>query len=196
MLKYGITSDPLDSPSSAGGGVDTAIPTEAAILAAKAKRSHLRDNPDEIASSADFIALDDRSGALSIRDQDSISDLAGSRLMREEDEIGDGEEEHAGFTGADERMALGKKGKKEARRREREGIREAIEDREADGVDDSEGEWEEAQIRRANLGAGDDTKRADKVNLYSLRSEFHLVSGSDKVLFISTAQGAVSSSEE
>lgn len=195
MLKYGITSDPLDSPSSAGG-VDTAIPTEAAILAAKAKRSHLRDNPDEDASSADFIALNDRSGALSIRDQDSISDLAGSRLMREEDEIGDGEEEHAGFTGADERMALGKKGKKEARRREREGIREAIEDREADAMDDSEGEWEEAQIRRANLGAGDETKRTDKVSLYSLRSELYLVSGSDKFLSISTAQGAVSSSEE
>jgi GC-rich sequence DNA-binding factor len=132
MIKYGIKPE-ADGTSMAGLAHDSApaIPTEAAILAAKAKRSHLRSHPDELeASSADdFIALDGRSGAVSIRDEGSLSDLAGSRLVREEDETGDGEDEHAGYTGADERVPLGKRGKKEAKRREREGIREAIEDR-------------------------------------------------------------------
>lgn len=132
MLKYGIVADAAD-PALAGLDGAPAIPTEAAILAAKAKRSHLRSHPDEqdpAASAADdFIALDGRSGAVSIRDEGSLSDLAGSRLAREEDETGDGEDEHAGFTGADERVPLGKQGKKDARRRAREGIREAIDDR-------------------------------------------------------------------
>jgi hypothetical protein len=116
MIKYGIKPE-ADGTSMAGLAHDSApaIPTEAAILAAKAKRSHLRSHPDELeASSADdFIALDGRSGAVSIRDEGSLSDLAGSRLVREEDET----------------VPLGKRGKKEAKRREREGIREAIEDR-------------------------------------------------------------------
>lgn len=132
MLKYGIKPDAGDTFSAglAHEGAP-AIPTESAILAAKAKRSHLRSHPDEQepSSASDFIALDGRSSAISIRDEGSIADLAGSRLIREEDETGDGEDEHAGYTGADERVPLGKRGKKEAKRREREGIREAIEDR-------------------------------------------------------------------
>ena len=68
-----------------------------------------------------------------------------SRLMREEDELGEGEDgrlsldfhitllttwvaEMAEYTGAQERIALGKKGRKDEERKRRMGMAEMIED--------------------------------------------------------------------
>lgn len=94
-----------------------------------------------------------------------------SRLVREEDEIGDGDEgssfalllspraltcirhsiDLADYTGASERVPLGKKANREAADRMRSGMIEMIQDVADEGEegDDAESrEWEEAQIRR------------------------------------------------
>ncbi|KAG8898670.1 hypothetical protein FRB99_007237 [Tulasnella sp. 403] len=70
-----------------------------------------------------------------------------SRLMREEDDLGDGEDELANYTGAKERVALGKKSQKAEAKRRRAGMLEMIEDAEHDD-DEETREWEMQQIRR------------------------------------------------
>ncbi|TKA52589.1 hypothetical protein B0A53_04599 [Rhodotorula sp. CCFEE 5036] len=84
-----------------------------------------------------------------------------SRLVREEDEIGDGDEDMAAFTDSLSRLPLGKRANADAARRLREEMGEMIDDVEMDVRDEDEEmkEWEEAQIRRAGGGGGTGTGR-------------------------------------
>lgn len=122
------------------------LPTESAIAAAKARRETARrlginSSMDNTASS-DFISLE----------IGPVTSKRESRLVREEDEIGEGEDDHAEFTGANERIPLGKKPKAALEKRRKEGILEAIDLMDEDMLEGEEDEearkWELAQIRR------------------------------------------------
>ncbi|GAA5881856.1 hypothetical protein JCM3774_003060 [Rhodotorula dairenensis] len=84
-----------------------------------------------------------------------------SRLVREEDEIGDGDEDMAAFTDSLSRLPLGKRANAVAARRMREEMGEMIDDVEMDVRDEDEEmkQWEEAQIRRAGGGMQRDRDR-------------------------------------
>lgn len=93
----------------------------------------------------------------------------------------------AEFTGAKERIALGKKGRKEEEKRRRAGIAEAIEDglvvylalsnydakllarciSQEDGDEEAK-EWEMAQIRRGAAGDGSNSAEQSKVLFFSI----------------------------
>ncbi|KAG9112439.1 hypothetical protein FRC07_007915, partial [Ceratobasidium sp. 392] len=119
----------------------TEIPMSSAVLEAKKKRERMRVTgkpaPD------DFISL-------SVARRDDMEVDQGphpeSRLMREEDDLGEGDDDDAEYTGAQERIALGKKGRKEAERQRKAGMIEMIEDVEED--DEETQAWELAQVRR------------------------------------------------
>ncbi|KAF8575456.1 hypothetical protein K439DRAFT_1649550 [Ramaria rubella] len=122
----------LDDPS-------TSIPSASAISAAKEKRTRLRATdiaPDE------FISL-------SVTKQSDVPQgpHPESRLVREEDELGEGEDDMAEYTGAQERIALGKKARQNEERMRRMGMVELIDD--AEEEDEETMEWERAQVRRA-----------------------------------------------
>lgn len=138
--------------------VATSIPNANAILAAKARRIKLRENPN----AEEFISLDGQSGTVKIRDaydMDRGGPHPDSRLVREEDEEGDGadgelrlhssllpsraselnsqahgfsfsslETDHAEFTEANDRIPLGKQANRDAARRMKAGISEMIDD--------------------------------------------------------------------
>ncbi|KIJ54945.1 hypothetical protein M422DRAFT_24809 [Sphaerobolus stellatus SS14] len=118
--------------------LDNLIPSESAINTAKEKRNRLKATGRE----DDYISL-----SLEKRDDMPRGPHPESRLMREEDEIGEGEDELAEYTGAQERIALGKEARKDEERKRRLGMVEMIED--ADEQDEETLEWERAQIRRA-----------------------------------------------
>ncbi|EIN12920.1 hypothetical protein PUNSTDRAFT_97886 [Punctularia strigosozonata HHB-11173 SS5] len=113
-----------------------AIPSESTIVAAKQKRDRLRKGPEE-----DFISL-----TVSKYDSGPPGPHPGSRLMREEDEIGEGDDEFAEYTSAQERIALGKKSRKKEASKRKEEIRELIAD--AEEEDEETIEWEQEQLRR------------------------------------------------
>lgn len=71
-----------------------------------------------------------------------------SRLVREDDEIGDGDDDMADFTGAQEKVPLGKKANKEAAQRLKAGMIDMIDDVEDEPEDEEQREWELAQIKR------------------------------------------------
>jgi GC-rich sequence DNA-binding factor len=147
------------------------IPSSAQITAAKARRTKLRANP----ASEDFIALDGLPGTLKILDPHDSSSFSGphpdSRLVREEDELGDGDDDHAEFTGANERMPLGKKANREAARRMKEGIVDMIEEVQDDDESDEEArEWEEAQIRRASRWKEEEKEKVHRLLCFVLLS--------------------------
>ena len=163
---------------------DTALlPNEAAIASAKARRETARrlgvDPASATASatrSSDYISLDVGMPTSSRE----------SRLVREEDEIGEGEEAYDEFTGASERIPLGKKGKKELEKRRKEELRGLIEGEEAmdlvDGgdrlepeEDEEEREWQMAQIKRGEQRSSNRSGRADEKAPYrSAPSEWPL----------------------
>ncbi|KAF8517432.1 nineteen complex-related protein 2-domain-containing protein [Hysterangium stoloniferum] len=117
---------------------ESRIPSASAITAAKEKRGRLRGAEGD----GDFISL-----SVSTSGDIPQGPHPESRLMREEDELGEGEEDMAEYTGAQERIALGKKGQKAAAQKKRMGMAEMIED--AEEEDEETIEWERAQIRRA-----------------------------------------------
>ncbi|CAO3668052.1 unnamed protein product [Umbelopsis vinacea] len=113
-----------------GGG--SSIPDSNAIHAAKKKRELMRQgitiNDD------DFIPLGDGEPENE------------SRLVREEDEDGDAEDEYEKFVG--ERMALGKKAQRQQEARRKAGVRELIEDAEEDDDElDEIDRWEQEMIK-------------------------------------------------
>ncbi|KAF8579828.1 hypothetical protein K439DRAFT_1648379 [Ramaria rubella] len=124
-----------------GTGLDdslSSIPSGSAISAAKEKRTRLRPTgiaPDE------FISL-------SVAKQSVVPQgpHPESRLVREEDELSEGED-RATYTGAQERIALGKKARQNEERMRRMGMVELIDD--ACEEDEETMEWERAQVRRA-----------------------------------------------
>ena len=101
-----------------------AIPTESAIRAAKEKRAKLRA---AAAAGEDYISLAP-SSSLKVYSSMEVDDgpHPHSRLQREEDEYGDGEEEFAEYTGATERIPIGEKAEKEWRERQRREMQAAV----------------------------------------------------------------------
>ncbi|KAF8327394.1 nineteen complex-related protein 2-domain-containing protein [Cantharellus anzutake] len=131
----------------------SSIPAESEIRAAKEKRERLRIRRTAPAGdSEDFISLE-------VGKSDS-SRSQETRFVREEDEIGEGEEDMAQYTGALERIALGKSARKREANERRAAIAEMIHIADED-VDEETKEWEVAQERRgAGVPETDDTKEA------------------------------------
>ncbi|KAJ3556790.1 hypothetical protein NM688_g1824 [Phlebia brevispora] len=121
--------------------METSIPSASAVQAAKEKRERIRKTgPDE----EDFISL-----SVAKRVDFSQGPHPESRLMREEDEVGEGEDEYAEYTSAQERIALGKKSRKLEAKKRREEMHEMIAD--AEEEDEETMEWEQEQIRRGGM---------------------------------------------
>ncbi|KZT09212.1 uncharacterized protein LAESUDRAFT_810841 [Laetiporus sulphureus 93-53] len=131
---------------------ETAILSGSSILAAKQKRERLRtlgaNGPGE-----DYISL-----SVSKRSDFSQGPHPDSRLVREEDELGDAADEYAEYTSAQERIALGKKSRKVEARKRREEMNEMIVD--AEEEDEETIEWEQEQLRRGGLRFEETTKAA------------------------------------
>ncbi|KAH7098970.1 nineteen complex-related protein 2-domain-containing protein [Auriculariales sp. MPI-PUGE-AT-0066] len=124
---------------------ETLIPSESSIVAAKQKRDRLRATGSSKADEDGFISLEvTKRGAL--KDEGPHPE---SRLMREDDDLGEGDDDMAEYTGAQERISLGKKGRKTEERKRRAGMIEMIEDAQEEADDEESREWEMAQVRRA-----------------------------------------------
>ncbi|KAG2342161.1 hypothetical protein BDR05DRAFT_1001119 [Suillus weaverae] len=117
--------------------VDTVIPSESSILSVKQRRERMRTRGTE----DDFISL-----SVTKRDTLPQGPHPESRLMREEDELGEGDDEYAEYTSAQERIALGKKSKKLEASKRKDTMQEMIAD--ADEEDEETIEWEREQLRR------------------------------------------------
>ncbi|KAH9948863.1 nineteen complex-related protein 2-domain-containing protein [Amylocystis lapponica] len=132
---------------------ETAIPSGSSIVAAKQKRERLR----AVGASGedDYISL-----SVSKRDDFSQGPHPESRLVREEDELGDADDEYAEFTSAQERIALGKKTRKVEAKKRREEMSEMIVD--AEEQDEETMEWEQEQLRRGGLRAEESIAKAPK----------------------------------
>lgn len=143
------------------------LPTQDAIAAAKARRETARRlGIDNVSSASKSEADDYISLQVGIR-----SSKGQSRLSKNDDEEigGDGEDDFSAFTGSEERIALGKKGRKAMERKRKEEMRALIEGEQGDDDvlmlggkaakmaedNDEDREWEMAQIRRG-AAIGDD----------------------------------------
>lgn len=115
------------------------IPSESSIKVAKEKRERLRKI--QVTGEEDFISL-----SVTKRADESQGPHPESRLVREEDELGEGDDEFAEYTSAQERIALGKKSRKLEASRRRDTMKELIAD--ADEEDEETIEWEQEQLRR------------------------------------------------
>ncbi|EGN98478.1 hypothetical protein SERLA73DRAFT_123779 [Serpula lacrymans var. lacrymans S7.3] len=134
---------------------DNVIPSESSIIAAKQKRDRLR----AVGPESDYISL-----SVTKRDDLPQGPHPESRLMREEDELGEGEDEYAVYTGAQERIALGKKQKKKEASNRRGAMVEMIAD--AEEEDEETMEWEQEQLRRGGHTAADFMAKAPEKQVY------------------------------
>jgi GC-rich sequence DNA-binding factor len=118
---------------------DSTIPSESSILNAKQKRERIRTTA--ASSGEDYISL-----SVIKQSDESKGPHPDSRLMREEDELGEGDDgihfrtsylitsstnlisEFAEYTSAQERIPLGKKSKKVAANKRKETMQEMIDD--------------------------------------------------------------------
>ena len=130
--KYG---DIIIEDASAG------IPDAAAIAAAKNKRAQVaaarKAGVESMGFGEDYISL-------------GKEPHPESRLMREEDEGDEGDEDLADYTGANDRLYLGKEANRNAARRMRAEMGELIDERELEsGSDEEMREWEDTIIARA-----------------------------------------------
>ncbi|KII90784.1 hypothetical protein PLICRDRAFT_52485 [Plicaturopsis crispa FD-325 SS-3] len=134
---------------------ETAIPSESSIINAKQKRERLRGSGRE----EDFISL-----SVARRPDESQGPHPNSRLVREDDELGEAEEEFAEYTSAQERIALGKKSKKVEAIKRRDAMKDMIAD--ADEEDDETMEWESEQLRRGGHTASDFVEKPPVKKIY------------------------------
>ncbi|CAG8595752.1 2391_t:CDS:10 [Dentiscutata erythropus] len=113
------------------------IPDANAIHAAKKKREMLRQK----SAFLDYIPLDDS------EEVDSVSEKKiESRLVREDDEMGDADEELGQYV--EEKLPLGKKAEKEHQRLKKAGIKEMLMEVDFDDEDDEIMQWEMEQIKK------------------------------------------------
>ncbi|KAH7885246.1 GCFC-domain-containing protein [Phlebopus sp. FC_14] len=119
---------------------ETVIPSQSSILAAKERRERLRSTGAE----QDHISL-----SVTRRGDVSQGPHPESRLVREEDELGDGDDEYAEYTSAQERIALGRKSRKAEASNRKDAMQEMIAD--ANEEDEETMEWERGQVRRGGL---------------------------------------------
>ncbi|KAI9341603.1 nineteen complex-related protein 2-domain-containing protein [Pilaira anomala] len=125
-------------PSTMNATIDgVGIPDAGAILAAKKKREQMRKGFNITEQDDGFISLND-----------TEEDKSGSRLMREEDDIGDdGEAEFEKYVG--DKVTLDKKMAKTQEKKRRKGVRELIKKAEEDNGNQSEDmeRWEEDMMK-------------------------------------------------
>ncbi|KAK7005823.1 GC-rich sequence DNA-binding factor-like protein [Favolaschia claudopus] len=140
------TSDVLESA--------TFIPSESSIKAAKERRERVRKIG--VVQEDDFISL-----SVVKRTEESQGPHPESRLVREEDELGEGDDEYAEYTSAQERIALGKKSRKVEASKRRDAMKEMIAD--AEEMDEETDEWEQEQIRRGAQAPADTSSASIKV---------------------------------
>ncbi|KAI0322031.1 nineteen complex-related protein 2-domain-containing protein [Amylostereum chailletii] len=135
------------------GNDDPVILSQSSILAAKEKRERLRMSASK--GEDDYISL-----SVTKHGEGYQGPHPESRLVREEDELGEGDDEFAEYTSAQERIALGRKSRKKEASQRRNNMKELIAD--AEEVDEETQEWEQEQIRRGGMAADDDTPMAAK----------------------------------
>ncbi|CAH7670271.1 nineteen complex-related protein 2-domain-containing protein [Phakopsora pachyrhizi] len=139
------------------------IPSSSIIKSAKERRSQARKagltnlssgvnlSKDLTSPSGqDFISLSTASDLTR-----AITSKSGeSRLVREEDEFGEGDDEHAEYTGAKERVPLGEKAGLRAEASRKAGMESMITEAGEDLYEGNEEEleWEAEQIRRGGIG--------------------------------------------
>ncbi|TFY79609.1 hypothetical protein EWM64_g4406 [Hericium alpestre] len=135
---------------------EMAIPSQSSVLAAKQKRERLRGIAP---ADEDFISL-----SVTRREDTYQGPHPESRLVREEDELGEAEDEFAEYTSAQERIALGKKSRKAEAGKRRGEMIELI--AEAEEVDEETAEWEQEQLRRGGMRYMDETERISAKPVY------------------------------
>lgn len=121
-----------------------AIPSQSAVLAAKEKRERMRAAGPSSSHADEYISL-----SLTTRVDEYQGPHPESRLMREDDDLGEGDDDFAEYTSAKTRIALGKKAKKAETNKLREEMQGLIAD--AEEIDEETQEWENAQIKRSGL---------------------------------------------
>ncbi|KAF8319659.1 hypothetical protein DL93DRAFT_2164354 [Clavulina sp. PMI_390] len=134
------------------------IPTEASIKAAKEKRERMRhlgittsDSPSD-----EFISL-----SLTKTDKRDQGPHPESRLQTEDDDLGEGDDDMAQYTEAQDRIALGKKARKNAAKQRKATIAELIDEAEDDEEDEEMKDWENAQLRRGGLVSDEGVTQED-----------------------------------
>ncbi|KAI0269805.1 nineteen complex-related protein 2-domain-containing protein [Gloeopeniophorella convolvens] len=153
------------SDDSVRGGIDafdvgaTSIPSQSFVLAAKEKRERLRVSGTAGPNPDDYISL-----SVTKHDEEYRGPHPESRLMREDDDLGEGDDDFAEYTSAQTRIALGKKARKAEASRLRGEMQDLIAD--ADEVDEETQEWEQAQIKRSGLKTDDGISPAAVVHAY------------------------------
>ncbi|KAH9042156.1 nineteen complex-related protein 2-domain-containing protein [Lactarius pseudohatsudake] len=139
------------------GGV--AIPSQSFVLAAKEKRERLRTSSPASSHTDDYISL-----SLTKRNDEYLGPHPESRLMREDDDLGEGDDDFAEYTSAKTRIALGKKAKKAEANKVREEMQDLIAD--AEDVDEETQEWEQAQIKRSGSRPDDNFSTPVATSVY------------------------------
>ncbi|CAG8622949.1 16265_t:CDS:2, partial [Acaulospora colombiana] len=141
-MEGAIIEEVVDMPLvSQNPAADTMIHSESYVKSAREKRERLRKTGIND-SEADYISL-----TVARKEEFDSGPHPESRLMREDDDLGEGDDDDAAYTGAQERIALSKKGRKEQEKQRKKGMEELIE--EADEQDEETMEWEMAQVKRA-----------------------------------------------
>ncbi|KAG6902530.1 hypothetical protein C0995_015348 [Termitomyces sp. Mi166 len=120
------------------------IPTESLIKATKDRRERLRKTG--VSGEEDFVSL-----SVVRKADEPEGPHPMSRLMREEDELGEGDDEFAEYTSAQERIALGKKSRRVENAKRRAAMQEMIAD--AEDEDEETAEWMQEQLRRGGHAA-------------------------------------------
>ncbi|KAL5524572.1 hypothetical protein ACEPAF_9712 [Sanghuangporus sanghuang] len=136
----------------------TEIPSESSIVAAKQRRERLRKTAATNQDDNDFISL-----SVTRREDLYQGPHPESRLMREDDDLGEGDDEFAEYTAAQERIALGKKSRKKEAANRRVAMQELIEDAEEE---EETAEWEREQLRRGTRQV------SDLVNGHTAKQEY------------------------
>jgi GC-rich sequence DNA-binding factor len=148
----------MESLDTIDTGVAT-IPSQSAVLAAKEKRERMRAAGPPSSHSDEYISL-----SLTTRNDEYQGPHPESRLMREDDDLGQGDDDFAEYTSAQTRIALGKKARKAETSKLREEMQSLIAD--AEEIDEETQEWERAQIKRSGLKPDEGTSIAATTPVY------------------------------
>ncbi|CAG8456080.1 9433_t:CDS:10 [Racocetra fulgida] len=185
-------------PSTLGSGQISGIPDASAIHAAKKRREMLRQK----SAFLDYIPLDDNT------DVDSISEKKiESRLVREDDEIGDADEVITVYNFnlilelgqyVEEKVPLGKKAEREHQRLKKAGIKEMLMEVDYEDEDDEIMQWEMEQIKKGGhslkTSANQPQSKKPAVNISSKYKDKFLKS--ELVQIQKDIEGLVKSSEQ
>ncbi|GAA5956041.1 hypothetical protein JCM3765_005437 [Sporobolomyces pararoseus] len=156
-----LTMSKFGSNTNLDQDLSDSIPTSTAIAQAKLRREELRKTGQ---IQDDYISLSSTNTTVGL-----YSNKGGdSRLVREEDELGDGDEDLNQFTGSLDKIPLGRKANLDAAQKLKGEMGEMIQgvEEEVEEEDEEMKQWEEGQIRR---GGTADRNRGGKENQNSTR---------------------------